>query len=238
MIISGLQKTTLVDYPGKVAATVFTRGCSFRCPFCHNPELVIPEKFLPEMPMAELREFFVKRQGKLEGVCITGGEPLLFSDTKDFLAELKNLGYAVKLDSNGSFPDRLEEIISLGLADYIAMDIKAPLAQYAKVSKFKAHPPAGGSNPKIEELISRSIGLIMDSGIDYEFRTTICKPLHSVESFRGMGELIKGAKRYYIQNFVHSKHNDETLPMQAFSDEELEQGRLIMQEYVNEAFVR
>ncbi|MFA5926640.1 MAG: anaerobic ribonucleoside-triphosphate reductase activating protein [Patescibacteria group bacterium] len=230
MIIAGLQKTTLVDYPGKVAATVFTRGCTFRCPFCHNPELVLPEKFLPEMDLEEFFDFLKSRRGRLEAVCITGGEPMMFADIGEFIVRMKDLGYLVKLDTNGSFPDRLEAVIKEGAVDYIATDIKAPLKRYREVSRSLIQ--------NLEEKVTRSIDLIMNSGIDYEFRTTIAKPLHSMGDFDGMGEMITGARLYFIQNFVQSKHNDEAMKMQPFSGEELEQAKLIMQRYVKEVGIR
>ncbi len=226
---------TLVDYPGRVAATVFTRGCSFRCGFCHNPELVLPGGFNPEMTPDEIWDFLMKRRGKLEGVCLTGGEPLLFADTKDFMHKLKELGFLVKLDSNGSFPDRLREVIDLGVVDYIAMDIKSPLPRYAEVAL------AEGRRPKVkllEKNIQESIKLIMDSGIDYEFRTTVVKPILSVGDFPAIGKMIGGARRYYIQNFTRSKHVDETVNWQPFSDAEIESIRSIMQQYVKAVGIR
>jgi len=256
MHIAGLQKTTLVDYPGKVAATVFTRGCSFRCPFCHNPELVLPEKFSPLISIEGFFEFLEKRQGKLQGICITGGEPLLHADIGKFIGRIKELDYAVKLDTNGSYPDRLKELVDSGNIDYIAMDIKSPLSKYAEVAipgfelpisnhvpstKLEASNLAKQSQLKVKVLqsdIKRSIKLIMDSGIDYEFRTTVCHPLHLPEDFEEIGELIKGAKRYYIQNFVHSKHNDEKTKFEPFTELELENALQIISQEVKNSVVR
>ncbi len=230
MIIAGLQKTTLVDYPGKVAATVFSRGCSFCCPFCHNPELVIPERFLPVLPLDDFWQFLDKRRGKLEAVCITGGEPMLQADIVDFMKKIKEYGYLVKLDTNGSFPDRLEQAIKEKVCDYIATDIKSPIDRYREVTRSLA--------PDLEKKVLRSIKLIMASGIPYEFRTTFFKPLLSVDDIPAMGEMIKGAERYYIQNFVQSKHNDEELKMVPFGREEIEKTRLIMSQFVKKAEVR
>lgn len=227
MIIAGLQKTTLIDYPGKVAATVFTRGCSFRCGFCHNPELVLPEQFIPEMDEEEVFKFLEGRRGKLEGICITGGEPLLFLDTKDFMRRVQAMGFAVKLDTNGSFPDQLEKILAEGLANYVAMDIKSPLEKYPEVTQ--------AINAKsLKENIKKSIKMIMESGVDYEFRTTIAKPLHEMADFELMGKMIKGAKRYFIQNFQKSKQINEAAVYLPFSDEELAEAKKIMEKYVEE----
>jgi len=257
MQIAGLQKTTLVDYPGKVAATVFTRGCSFRCPFCHNPELVLPERFSPLISVEGFFQFLEKRQGKLQGVCITGGEPLLHADAGRFAERIKKLGFLVKLDTNGSFPDRLKELIDSGNLDYIAMDIKSPLSKYAQtaqISNFKYQ--ISNKNPKtkleqnnleeknkikdkgLQSDIKKSISLIMNSSIDYEFRTTVCHPLHLPEDFEEIGKLIKGAKRYYIQNFVHSKHNDEKTKFEPFTELELENALQIISQEVKNSVVR
>ena len=229
MNIAGIQKTTLVDYPGKVAATVFTRGCTFQCPFCHNPELVLPAQFGTLIPEADILEFFEKRIGQLEAVCITGGEPTIQTDIAEFISKLKKMGFLVKLDTNGSLPDVLESLIKSGNLDYIAMDIKSSLQKYPLVS--------GTKNLNIKN-IERSIKLIMNSGIDYEFRTTVCHPLHKVEDFEEIGKLIKGAKRYYIQNFVHSKHIDEDQDYKPMSDENLVRIKNILKKFVGNSSIR
>ena len=262
MQLAGLQKTTLVDFPGKVAATVFTRGCSFRCHFCHNPELVIPEQFLEQIPEQEFFDFLISRLGKLQGVCITGGEPLLHVDADKFISHIKALGFAVKLDSNGSFPDRLEKIISDGDVDYIAMDIKSPLNKYLMVTNFQnpndklqinyksqssknknfchseRSEESQSDRNNLTDKIKESINLIISSGIDYEFRTTVCHPLHEVSDFKEIGKMIKGAKRYYIQNFVQSKHVNPKYSFKPFSDKELKDGLKIISGYVNSAQIR
>jgi pyruvate formate lyase activating enzyme len=228
MQIAGIQKMTLVDFPGRVAATIFTRGCSFRCPFCHNPELVLPEKFNPLLSEKQILDFLESRYGKLNGICITGGEPCLQPDIAKFISYLKALGYDVKLDSNGSFPDRLKKIIDEGDVDYIAMDIKAPLSKYDKVTGCKVN----------QEDIKKSIQLIMNSGVDYEFRTTVSHPLHEIKDFEEIGEMIKGAKKYFIQNYQHTKQVDESAVLQSFTDEELTEAKKIMNKYVDEVGVR
>ena len=273
MKISSLQKTTLVDFPGKVAATVFTRGCSFACPFCHNPELVLPKKFLPLMDEEKILEFFEKRAGQLGGVCITGGEPTLQPDLPEFIVKLKKLGYAVKLDTNGWNPEILKKLIDAGNIDYIAMDIKAAPNKYleaagiqkSKIKNQNDNKKCKNSQPNIIEchsgldpessslsfrhpdevgtrnlmsLIKKSIKLIMSSGIDYEFRTTVVRPIHEVKDFEEIGKLIKGAKRYYIQNFVRSKHIDEHQKFKPFTDEELLSAQEIAKQCIKKVNIR
>lgn len=199
MFFGGLQKTTLVDYPKKVAATVFTVGCNFYCPFCHNPELVEPSliKKQPLISEKEVLEFLKERQGLLEALCITGGEPTLQKDLKDFIKKVKKLGYLVKLDTNGSNPIVLKELIQEKLVNYVAMDIKAPLEKYHLYTK----------GIDFTQEIKKSIKILMNSSIDYEFRTTL-DPLNlTEEDILNIAQLIKGAKAYYLQQF----HNFKTL---------------------------
>ncbi len=229
MLIGGIQKCTLVDVPGKVAATIFTIGCAFRCFYCHNPELVLPEQYAKPISCDEVLEFLQARIGKLEAVCISGGEPTLHNDLIDFIAQVKAMGYFVKLDTSGVLPDKCEEIFSTGNVDYIAMDIKAPIEKYNMIVRSK----------NVERSIERSINLIMTSGIDYEFRTTVAKPLLSVEDFHGMGSLIRGAKRHYIQNYVNAgKQVDPTAKLEAFTRDELLQAQEIMKQSVESAHIR
>jgi len=192
MDIHGLQKMTLLDYPGKVACTVFLGGCDFRCPFCHNGELV--EDVIPaQMDDAALLAFLNKRQGLLEGVCITGGEPLLRSDLAGLLSAIKALGFAVKLDTNGTHPARLRELVEAGLVDYVAMDVKNSPERYAETVGLETLDLAP---------IRESVAYLLSGVVDYEFRTTVVKELHDADSFRGIGPWIRGAKRYYLQSFV------------------------------------
>lgn len=228
MNIAGIQKITLIDYPGKPAATIFTRGCSFCCPFCHNPELVIPERFNDLIDEEEILSFLEKRKGKLEAVCITGGEPTINSDLPEFIGKIKKLGFLVKLDTNGSNPVMLEKILNEKLVDYVAMDIKSPFEKYQKVS---------GSNIDIEK-IKKSISLIINSGIDHEFRTTFVKPLHSAEDFAKIGEMILGAQRYFIQNFADGKRIDESADFSSFTVEELFEGKKEIERFVREVKIR
>lgn len=194
MLIKGLQKLTLLDYPTKTACTIFTGGCNFRCPFCHNASLVLDvnegERYEPDQVLS----FLKKRQGLLDGVCVTGGEPLLQKDIKEFLHEIKSMDYAIKLDTNGYSPEKLKEIVDEGLIDYVAMDIKNCKEKYSETA---------GIDIDISR-IEKSVDFIMNSGIDYEFRTTVVKEYHTLSDVEKIAQWISGAKRYYLQNFVDS----------------------------------
>ncbi len=193
MKIGGFQKMTVLDYPGKVACTVFTHGCNLRCPFCHNARLVVRDEDL--IDENEILSYLNKRRGILDGVCISGGEPTLQGDLFDFMKKVKDLGMLIKLDTNGTCPDKLQYAIDNGLVDYVAMDIKNCREEYAKT--------CGLSKMDISK-IEKSVEILMQSGIDYEFRTTVTKELHTPDDFAKIGQWIKGAKRYYIQSFVDS----------------------------------
>lgn len=193
MEICGLQKLTALDYPGRIACTVFTPGCNFRCPFCHNAALVTAQPEL--MDTEEVFAYLQKRRGLLDGVAVTGGEPLLQSGLGDFLRRVKALGFPVKLDTNGSLPSVLRPILEEGLADYVAMDIKNSPSKYAQTCGLESVDMSA---------IRESIALIMASGADYEFRTTVVAQLHSDADFAAMGEMIRGAKRWFLQGFVDS----------------------------------
>ena len=221
--LAGLQKTTFIDYPEKIACIVFTQGCNFRCGYCHNPELF--ENKEPVLSVPAFFEFLNKRKGKLDGVVITGGEPTLHGkDLIEFIKEVKSLGFLVKLDTNGTHPDVLQELLNENLLDYIAMDIKAPLAKYRTITQTDIDT----------KIIKKSIDMIMNSGVDYEFRTTIVKSQLSVEDLRQIGELIQGAKRYYMQKFLATKILDETLMSEeSYTDEEFKNLRTILEEYVD-----
>jgi len=229
MIIGGFQKFSLIDYPDKICAIVFTQGCNFRCPYCHNPELVDPKKFGIELNEDEILSFLDRRKGKLGAVTITGGEPLLQSDLSAFLSAIKGLGYLVKLDTNGSFPSRLKKIIELKSVDYLAMDIKTSLDKYHQVIKTKIDT----------KKILDSIRLIMDSGLDYEFRTTVVKGLFEKDDFYKIGQLIKNARLYVLQKFVPSKTLDDTfLDMKSCTDEELDCFKETMEGFVQRCIIR
>lgn len=196
MEIKGLTKTTLLDYPGHVAATVFTGGCDFKCPYCYNKSLVLHPQRLPSIPVEDIYAFLESRKNALEGICITGGEPLIQEDLCAFLYTVKMMGFKVKLDTNGSDPTHLSHILENHLVDYVSMDIKNSLQKYATT--------AGISTLDLNR-IKLSADLLMDSDIDYEFRTTVVKELHQPEDFEAIGEWLKGAKVYYLQSYVDSK---------------------------------
>ncbi|MBO5312799.1 MAG: anaerobic ribonucleoside-triphosphate reductase activating protein [Clostridia bacterium] len=193
MIIGGFQKMSMVDFPEKIACTVFTYGCNFRCPFCHNAGLVTQE--VSQIPLCEILSYLDKRKGILDGVCISGGEPLIQEGSFELMEEIKSRGLSVKLDTNGYLPEKLEKAIELGLVDYVAMDIKNSKEKYAKT--------VGLDRIDISK-IEKSVSLLLQGRVEYEFRTTAVKELHSAEDFKSIGEWIKGAERYYIQAFVDS----------------------------------
>lgn len=212
MYISGIQKLTLLDYPGRVACTVFTGGCNFRCPFCHNASLVIPERIAQDTTEEEVLSFLKKRVGILDGVAITGGEPLIHSDIDEFLKKVKDLGYSIKLDHNGSCPDRLIKIVRSGLVDRVAMDIKNSPRLYAEttgIENFDIGP------------IEQSKDFLLTGEVDYEFRTTVVKGLHTAESLREAAEWIKGAREYYLQQFKDSGDIIDIDGLGAFDEEEM-----------------
>lgn len=194
MIINGLQKLTLLDYPGRIAATVFLGGCNFRCPFCHNASLVVRDGG-ERISEEELFQFLESRRGKLSGVCITGGEPTLRSQLPSFIRRIKEMGFAVKLDTNGSSPHVLASLINDGLLDYVAMDIKSSREGYAAATGID-----GVDLSKIDE----SLDVLRRSGIAYELRTTLVRELHTAEDMISIGRWIKGAPAYYLQGFKDS----------------------------------
>ncbi len=195
MRILGLQKLSLVDFPGKVAATVFTGGCNLRCPFCHNAPLVLPGRGTSALDAGGVLDFLASRRGLLDGVVLSGGEPLLQPDAADFLAEVKAMGFSVKLDTNGCHPDALADILDRRLADYVAMDIKNSLEKYP----WTVGVPGFDTAP-----VERSARLLMEGPADYEFRTTLVRPFHEVGDMETIGRWLRGARRYYLQAFVDS----------------------------------
>ena len=228
MIIKGLQKLTLIDYLGKIACTIFTFGCNFRCRYCHNPELVFDNGAKP-IQEREIFKFLSERKGFLDGVCVTGGEPTLHEDLPHFLAKIKGMSFLTKLDTNGTNPKMLEYLIDEGLLDYIAMDIKAPLEKYEKVVRVKVN----------EENIKRSINLIKESGINYEFRTTVVPELLNKDDILAIGRWLQGAKRFYIQQFRGIKTLDKIfISKKPYSEEELEEFRHILKPFVEHCRVR
>lgn len=195
MKICGFQKMTMLDFPGKVACTVFTGGCNFRCPFCHNALLVTDIDESSTFDEEEIIAYLYKRKGIIDGVCITGGEPLMQKDIAEFLEKVKETGIPVKLDTNGSYPQKLRELVDKKLVDYVAMDIKNSKAKYAETVGLPSYDIA-----KVEE----SVDFLLSDAVDYEFRTTVVKEFHTKEDIEDITHWIKGAKRYFLQGFVDS----------------------------------
>jgi len=259
-LIGGLQKSSLIDYPAKIAAVVFTQGCNFACPYCHNPELITSmaesktyqhvmlnsfQHLTGERPCdpepspgrrtgwffgnLDVLDFLKTRVGKLDAVVITGGEPTLQKGLEEFMIEVKSLGFLVKLDTNGSNPEVLKNLLDKKLVDYVAMDIKAPIEKYPQITCSKINT----SN------ILKSIELLKQSDVDYEFRTTVVKSQLEIGDFEKIGELIKGAPKYYLQKFVPTKTlNKSFMEEETYSNEEFEQIKIGLEQYVNKVFVR
>ena len=218
MKISGLEKLTLTDYPGHLASILFLEGCNFRCPFCQNSSLVVSDPTLPKslaspvIPPDSVLRFLKKRAGILDGVCISGGEPTLHHDLPELIRQIRELGYLVKLDTNGTNPEMLQELLNNHLLDYVAMDIKAGRSNYRKVAGLlqetdKCHALSTSEDSKknttahLLSAVQESAALLMDSSIAYEFRTTVVKGLHTDEDFTDISEWIKGCSRYFLQTF-------------------------------------
>ncbi|MBU1077298.1 MAG: anaerobic ribonucleoside-triphosphate reductase activating protein [Spirochaetes bacterium] len=213
MKIGGLLKFSLIDYPGKIAAVIFTQGCNFRCPFCHNSELVLSELYGTLYSEQNILKLFNSRKGFLEGVVITGGEPTIQEGLADFLKEIKRSGFSVKLDTNGSNPDVLNNLITRKLIDYIAMDIKAPFDKYDTVTD---------SDVNIDDIRS-SIGIIESSGLEYEFRTTVVQPFLNIKDLQTMGTYFKDKSRYKIVNFNAAEKiiDQNLLQEEQYSEEDI-----------------
>lgn len=216
MKLAGIQKLTLLDYPGKVACIVFTPGCNFRCPFCHNASLVTHTggATLATLDESALFDLLKKRSGVLEGVVITGGEPLLHADLPEFMREIKRLGYMVKLDTNGTDPEYLSKLIDAHLCDYVAMDVKNPLKDYASATGIADVDTAS---------LRRSIDLLVSGTVDYEFRTTVVKGIHTKDKIEEIAREITGARAYFLQVFKDSGDLVAPQGLSAFSKEEMEE---------------
>lgn len=242
MLIGGLEKLTLLDYPDNLAAIVFTQGCNFRCHFCYNPMLVWPrseqlapdgkdkEKGYPLILEEDLFLFLQERKGKIDGVVITGGEPTLHSDLPDFIKKIKDMGYLVKLDTNGTNPVMLASLLSDELIDYIAMDIKAPWPKYESVV---------GVSVNLDNL-QKSVKIIMSSGLPYEFRSTLLPEFHQADDIVAMGKMIMGADRWYLQKFKPDTNlvDVEFEGKKTFLDQDLKSFALIGAEFVKECQAR
>ena len=228
MHIAGIQKLTLLDFPGRIACTVFLSGCNLRCPFCHNASLVLPRQSAPAaMETEDLLAFLQKRRGRLQGVCVTGGEPTLYPDLPQLLRQIRLLEYEVKLDTNGTNPDMLSTILSEGLADYVAMDIKNSPTRYVET--------CGGAD--VLDKVRQSAALLMESGVDYEFRTTLAHPLHTREDLIAIGQWLQGAKRLFLQQFVDSGDLIGS-GLSPLMPEEMEELRQAVLPYIKETTLR
>jgi len=219
MVIGGLQKLTLIDYPGCLACTVFLTGCNFRCPFCYSAELVLPEKIAtqPEIPRKDFFDFLKQRKGQLDGVVICGGEPTINPGLVDFCSQIKKLGYKIKLDTNGSNPAVIANLLKKKLLDYIAMDVKAPRDKYPRLIGFN-----GASSVYLLNNIQKSIDLLKKGIVDYEFRTTFVPGLHTKDDILAITQWLKPAKRFYLQNFRPEKTLDPNLStLRPFQADEL-----------------
>jgi pyruvate formate lyase activating enzyme len=229
MDIGGLQKFSLIDYPDKICAIIFTQGCNFRCPYCHNPELSNPDLYDTSIPVTDIFSFLEKRKGKLDAVSITGGEPTLQADLIDFIKLIKEMNYLVKLDTNGSHPDVLETLITNNLINYIAMDVKAPWNKYQNITRSTIKP----------EIIKKSIQLITKSNIPYEFRTTVVKSQLSTEDLLTIGKNLKYSRRYVLQKFVPTKTRDpKFLKEKTYSDDDFEKIRKKIEKHIENVVVR
>jgi pyruvate formate lyase activating enzyme len=214
MKIGGLQRVSLIDYPGLICAIIFLQGCNFKCSYCHNPELVDPSLFRSSIKEIDVMEFLGTRKGKLDAVTITGGEPTIQHKLPDFIRQIKKIGFAVKLDTNGSRPEVIKDLIAEKLLDYIAMDIKAPLDKYKEVVNTNVD----------QDSIKESIKLILKAKIPYEFRTTVVQSQLEENDILQIGKMIAGAGRYVLQNFVPSKTLDKRfLKEKSFSHEKMQQ---------------
>ena len=230
MLIKGLQKLTLLDFPGRIACTIFTGGCNMRCPFCHNGDLVLGSAD-GEISVESLLAFLDSRRGRLQGVCVSGGEPTLHADMPELLAEIKARGFEVKLDTNGTNPEMLSALIDDGLVDYVAMDIKNSLEKYPSTSGLSA------SDDSLIDKIRLSAHILMQGRVDFEFRTTLVKELHSAEDMKAIGSWLKGEEKYFLQTY---RDEGELLVggFTAFSKEETESLLAILSKFIPNAAIR
>jgi len=242
MKIGGLQKLTLVDYPNKIAATAFLTGCNFKCGFCHNPSLVYPEPVegVDQISESDFFDFLKSKQGLIDGICITGGEPTINSDLIDFIKKIKALNFSIKLDTNGSNPEMLEKLIKEELLDFVAMDIKTSADVQNPNSKVQnsKYDKATGVKVNIEN-IRKSVELIKNSGIDYEFRTTVVPGIVEEEDIEKIGKWLRGAKKFALQQFRNQKVLDVKFEkIQPYPDDTLKEFKKILEKYINRVELR
>ena len=228
MRIQGLQKLTLLDYPDRTACTVFLGGCNLRCPFCHNASLVLPERFGASISHDELFSFLESRRSKIEGVCVSGGEPTVWRELPDFISEIKKMGFLIKLDTNGTNPEMLEHLIRERLIDYVAMDIKSSRESYAKTVGIDNFSTDG---------VEKSAALLMSGKIDFEFRTTVVKGLHTAKDMRSVGEWLRGGEKFFLQSFEDSGDLIEN-GLESYSRAEMESLLKILCDFIPLAQIR
>jgi len=236
MKIGGLQKLTLIDYPNTLACTVFLSGCNFRCPWCYSPELVLPQFIAqqPEIKESYFFDFLKEKKGLIDGVVVCGGEPTIHEELPLFCSKIKNAGYKVKLDTNGSSPEMLEKLFKLKLVDYVAMDIKSPKEKYTQAVGFE-----GSSGYYLVDKIERSIDILKNSGIDYEFRTTIVPGVHTREDIVKIAHWIRPARRYFLQKFRPEKTIDPIFEEGApFNDKEMFQIKECVAPFFDQSNIR
>lgn len=227
MLIKGLQKVTLLDYPGNIACTVFLGGCNFRCPFCHNGSLVLPERMGETLSREDFLAFLDSRRGRLRGVCVSGGEPTLQPDLPELLSEIKSRGFLVKLDTNGTNPEMLFGLINDGLVDYVAMDIKNSPEKYAQTA---------GVDFELDT-VRQSAQLLMQGRVDFEFRTTLMRELHTAEDIRAIGQWLAGGEKFYLQTY--REEGDLIVGgFTPFKKEETEQLLRALREFIPNAEIR
>lgn len=228
MNFSGFQKLTLLDYPGKVACTLFTSGCNLRCPFCHNASLVTHIDNSNIYKKEEILAYLKKRQGILDGVCISGGEPLLHAEIEGFISEVKSLGYSVKLDTNGFFPEKLISLVNKGLVDYVAVDFKSTYEKYSLATGIESVD----TTP-----FKKTVEFLLSGAVDYEFRTTVVKGIHETQDIVEIAKTISGAKRYFLQSFVDSGDLISS-GFCAFSPENMKKARDLASTFVTNTEIR
>jgi pyruvate formate lyase activating enzyme len=229
LTIGGIHRTSLIDYPGLIATVIFLRGCNFRCPYCFNPELIDPERYSEPVSKDEVLHFLAQRKGKIDGVVITGGEPTLNSGLYDLVKEIRSLKLRIKIDTNGSRPDVIEQGLADGLIDFLAVDLKGPLKRYNQICGTVVDT----------DLIQESIQITLNSGIDYEFRTTMVPGMIAGDDLYQMSELIRGAECWVLQNYVPSKTLDPSfMDKQPYDDEEMERFKSRIRGQVKKVIVR
>jgi pyruvate formate lyase activating enzyme len=231
--IKGFIKASLLDWDGKIVSTLYVPGCNMRCPYCQNAELILNPKQYPTISKEEIKNFYLQRKDFLDGICLTGGEPCLYGDLAEFLEDFKEIGAQVKLDTNGTYPEKIRETIGKNVVDYVAMDVKAPL-------NFESYKKSSGiKDEKLFSKVKESIRLIMNSKIDYEFRTTVVPSLHKEKDIVDIAKYLKGAKKYALQNFQNVNTLDKSFAeIEPYKREKLEKFAKKINPYINNVIIR